>query len=287
MLVVMTQQTVALLQEAVWQYYARNGRTDLPWRQSEADGSLDPYKILVSEVMLQQTQVPRVIPKFTQFLQLFPDVAHLAQAPLSDVLKAWSGLGYNRRAKFLWEAARTVMREYDGQLPASHEELIKLPGIGANTAGAILVYAYNQPEVFIETNIRTVFIYHFFADQKQVTDKELSVLVAETLPSDDPRNWYWALMDYGTFLKQSAGNASRQSKHFVRQSRFEGSRRQIRGKVLKLLATQQATKAQLVAQIADERLMGVLEDLQNEGFIVQNGTAFTLREMCDIINERL
>lgn len=273
----MEEHEISLFQETVWQHYAANGRHDLPWRQPEADGSFDPYKIFVSEMMLQQTQVPRVAPKYRQFLQAFPDVVSLSQASLGDVLRVWSGLGYNRRAKFLWEAARTAVREYDGKLPKTREQLVRLPGIGPNTAGAILAYAFNRPEIFIETNIRTVFIHHFFAEAEGVPDKDIKTVVAATMPDENNyREWYWALMDYGTHVKQTAGNASQRSKHFTRQSKFEGSRRQIRGKVLRLLAERPHSKPQLVKQMPDERLLAVVDDLQKEGFIAEVNGVFTL-----------
>ena len=263
-------------QSVVWSYYREYGRHDLPWRQPEPDGSFDPYKILVSEVMLQQTQVPRVIPKYHEFLKHFPTLTSLAAAPLSDVLRIWSGLGYNRRAKFLWECARRVEAEHGGRLPETSAELVKLPGIGPNTAGAVLAYAYNQAVVFIETNIRTVFIHHFFADQRSIDDRHILDLVAQTLP-DQPRQWYWSLMDYGTHLKQTVGNLNALSKHYTRQSRFEGSRRQTRGQVLRLLSGRPLSLAELAAHIADPRLPGVLQDLTAEGFIAKNRTNYALK----------
>lgn len=267
---------ITIFQKTVLDYYQKQGRHDLPWRQPETDGHFDPYKIMVSEIMLQQTQVPRVIPKFLAFTQRFGTVASLAQAPLSEVLKLWSGLGYNRRAKFLWQAARQIADEHAGELPSSKPVLITLPGIGVNTAGAITVYAHDRPEVFIETNIRTVFIHHFCADRQDVSDKQIAELVAAALPANDYRTWYWALMDYGTYLKQSVGNVSRQSKTFVKQSRFQGSKRQIRGQVLRLLGEGSHTKAQLVKHIADERLDAVLQDLTSEGLITRSGSAYSL-----------
>lgn len=253
--------------KVVWEYYQAQGRHDLPWRQPETDGTFDPYKILVSEIMLQQTQVGRVIPKFQEFLEKFPSFTALANAPLGEVLKSWNGLGYNRRAKFLWQAASMVMQEYDGRLPEQLDQLVKLPGVGQNTAGAILAYAYNTPVVFIETNIRTVFIHHFFSTVNEVTDKEIIALVAKTLP-DNPRGWYWALMDYGSHLKQTVGNLNQQSRQYTKQSAFHGSRRQIRGKVLRLLAEGGYTRQQLARDIPDDRLPDVLADLTKEGLIV-------------------
>lgn len=291
-------------QKTVWDYYQTKGRHDLPWRQPEQNGTFDPYKIIVSEVMLQQTQVSRVIPKFLSFIAAFPTVQTLSAAPLSEVLKAWSGLGYNRRAKFLWQAASVVVHEFCGQFPKTKEELTRLPGIGTNTAGAVLVYAYNQPEVFIETNIRTVFIHHFFKDRENVSDKEMYELVRLSLPNQEPeraarerihfdpgamrkprqrlshyRLWYWALMDYGTYLKQTVGNATRRSVHYAKQSRFEGSKRQIRGRILRLLGEVPQTKDMLKKSIADDRVDAVLEELVLEGFIEQQYGLLKLRDL--------
>lgn len=263
--------------ETVWQYYKNHGRHDLPWRLPEADGRFDPYKILVSEIMLQQTQVGRVIPKYQQFLEQFPSFEALAAAPLDAVLRVWNGLGYNRRAKFLRACAQQVVAERGGELPSTSAQLVKLPGIGPNTAGAILAYALNQPVVFIETNIRTVYIHHFFADQQSISDRLILDLVTQTVP-DNAREWYWALMDYGTFLKQTVGNLNTLSKHYSKQSRFVGSKRQIRGQVLRLLAARPQTANELQNAIPDERLPVVLAELTTEGFIVQSGMAYQLSQ---------
>ncbi len=265
----------AMFGQMVWQYYQAHGRHDLPWRLGDASGVLDPYKVLVSELMLQQTQVARVASKFVSFVQQFPTLASLAAAPLAEVLVAWSGLGYNRRAKFLWQAAAAVARDHGGRLPETLGELVKLPGVGPNTAGAVLAYAYNKPAVFVETNIRTVFLYHFFAGQEQVSDKAVADMVARTLP-DNARQWYWALMDYGTHLKQTQGNLNMLSKHYTKQSAFEGSRRQVRGQILRELGAGQQTLQGLKAVIADERLSQVLDDLLREGLIDIRGGYYKL-----------
>jgi len=265
------QGQIDTFQNTVLTFYRQHGRYDLPWRQPEPDGSFDPYKILVSEIMLQQTQVPRVLIKFKEFTQLFPSFEVVAGAPLADVLKAWSGLGYNRRAKFLWQTAQTVTRNYNGQLPRTSAELVALPGIGPNTAGALLAYAFNIPAVYIETNVRTVFIYHFFADREGVSDRDILELVARTLP-DDARTWYWALMDYGTHLKQTMGNLNKLSKHYSVQSKFVGSKRQLRGEVLRQLTSGPKTATELLEVLADERAQLVLDDLANEGMIARAGS---------------
>lgn len=255
--------------ETLYGYYRQYGRHDLPWRLPEADGSFDPYKILVSEIMLQQTQVPRVIPKYHEFLTRFPSFDPLADASLGDVLIAWQGLGYNRRAKFLWQAAQIVVREFGVTLPRDQLMLQKLPGIGHNTAGAILAYVYNEPAVFIETNIRTVYIHHFFHDQTGVTDQDILDLVEETLDHANPREFYWALMDYGAYLKQTVGNLSRASKAYSKQSKFHGSLRQLRGKVLRQLAGGRQPEAVLLELLDDERAVDALDQLLEEGLIMK------------------
>jgi A/G-specific adenine glycosylase len=273
----MKPDTITSFQQTVTSYHTEHGRHDLPWRLPDRDGSFDPYKITVSELMLQQTQVARVIPKYLAFLEAFPTVQALASAPLSEVLTLWSGLGYNRRAKFLWSTAQAVVDMFNGTFPQTKAELVTLAGIGPNTAGAILAYAYNQPVVFIETNIRTVFIHHFFADQTHIPDTALLPLVTDTLPHNEARNWYWALMDYGTHLKQTLGNLSRASAAYAKQSTFQGSRRQIRGQVLRLLTGGAHPATALTAAITDERLASVLEDLTREGLIENNGGLYRLR----------
>jgi A/G-specific adenine glycosylase len=271
----MIDTQVQLFQETVLNYYRQHGRHDLPWRVPLSDGTFDPYGILVSEIMLQQTQVPRVIPKFTAFTAQFSTIQALAAASLGEVLKAWSGLGYNRRAKFLWQAAGIVCSDYGGILPNTQQALVALPGIGTNTAGALLAYVYDKPAVFIETNIRTVFIRHFFTDQQVIHDRDIADIVAHTVP-DNPREWYWALMDYGTHLKQTAGNLSRNSAHYAKQSAFSGSTRQIRGKVIKLLGEGGKTAKQLAQAIVDERLQNVLAALTKEGMITKTGGRYSL-----------
>jgi len=260
--------------EALWGYYATAARTTLPWRQPEPDGSFDPYKIMVSELMLQQTQVARVIPKYEMFLHLFPMADALATADLGEVLRAWQGLGYNRRAKFLWQAAGAVRER--GSFPNTPEDLVKLPGIGTNTAGAILAYAYSQPVVFVETNIRTVYLHHFFHDQEGVSDVQIKDLITQTLDCEHPREFYWALMDYGSHLKATIGNPNKASKHYAKQSRFEGSRRQVRGQIIRLLGARSYSAQALHAAIADERSVAIVAELVKEGMVRQTNDMYSL-----------
>jgi len=256
--------------------YFETHRRDLPWRRPEPDGSYDAYKIMVSEIMLQQTQVSRVIPKYDEFLDVFPNVLSLAEANLGDVLKLWSGLGYNRRAKYLHSAAKQIVKRHNGTIPETLNTLTCLPGIGYNTAAAICVYAYDQPQIFIETNIRTVYIHHFFKHAHDVADKDIRPLVASTLHGQDPREFYWALMDYGTYIKSTEGNVNVKSKHYIKQSTFHGSRRQIRGQILKLLMDGPKKRSELLEKISDVRTEDVLHELENEQLIIRTKSSYTL-----------
>lgn len=258
--------------EHVWAYYAHNARV-LPWRQLDHKGTLDSYHVLVSEIMLQQTQVSRVQSKYVAFLEKFPSIESLAAAPLGDVVRMWQGLGYNRRAKLLWQSTQMICAEYSGVIPQAVNELVRLPGIGKNTAAALCCYAFNMPEPFIETNIRTVYIHHFFPDVAQVSDAEIWPIIQDTWDTEHPREWGWALMDYGSHLKATIGNAGQRSVHHIKQSVFEGSRRQLRGWVLRQLSKNQCSGAELYEMKKDDRLTNVLESLEKEGFItLQDGS---------------
>lgn len=258
--------------KTVWNYYKEHGRNQLPWRQTR-----DPYKILVSEIMLQQTQVERVIPFYTNFLKQFPTTDALARATTSEVLKAWQGLGYNRRALNLKRAAEQIVKDCGCTFPAVYSELVELPGVGKATAGDIMAFAYNKPAVVIETNIRTVFIHHFFADRNDVTDKEIAELIERTLDTDNPRDWYYALMDYGTHLKKTLGNNINMSKHYKKQSKFKGSNREVRSKILKLVLDKPRTKAEILklldtpAPLIEKNLIAIIK----EGMLRKKGAKYT------------
>ena len=251
----------------VWAHDRRHYRS-LPWRETN-----DPYAILVSEVMLQQTQVTRVGNYYGRFLARFPDPDSLAAAPLGAVLELWSGLGYNRRALALQRAAGAVAREHGGVIPADRDALLRLPGVGPATAGALLAFAFARPAVFIETNIRRVFLHQYFPAATTVPDAALLPLVARTLDRRQPRRWYYALMDWGAALgQQRAGNPNRRSAHYSRQSPFAGSRRELRGRVLRLLAERRClTFAELQDRCADDRLAAVVAELAAEQFLTRSG----------------
>lgn len=267
---------------------------DLPWRRTR-----DPYRIWLSEVMLQQTQVVRVEQKMPAWLQRFPSVEALAEAPAADVLQAWQGMGYNRRALALHAAAQAVVQEHGGTFPQDTASLVALPGIGPATAQGIRAFAYDLPGVYLETNVRTVFLHHFFPDMEGVSDKELLPLVQASCPGpqapyaapqdaqDTPRSWYYALLDYGAYLKKQLPNPSRRSRLYARQSKFEGSRRQKRAALVRLLLDARGedeglSAVELCARLSEQELAAgregvpqelcdsILADLQREGFCVQN-----------------
>lgn len=242
------------------------GRTlfrNMPWRADTR-----PYYILVSELMLQQTQVERVIPKFEAFITRFPDIKALAAASLSDVLELWSGLGYNRRAKYLHDSAKKIMTDYQGIFPDSNDGLRALPGVGPGTAGAIAVYAFNQPRAFIETNIRTVYFHHFFSDAESVTDSELFPFLEATVDRDHPREFYWALMDYGSWLKRQGTGCIMKSRHYKKQPALRGSIREVRGQIIRALTSGDALKLELRATCSDdERFTPALTSLIADGLV--------------------
>lgn len=271
-----SESAIREFQNRIWHYYYRN-RREMPWRLP-VNGIFDPYRILVSEIMLQQTQVARVIPKYEAFIKQFPDLQSLASAPLADVLITWSGLGYNRRAKYLHRSAQHIVADLNGEFPNSVASLGGLPGIGINTAGAIAAYAYNQPVVFVETNIRSVIIMYFFQDATDVTDKEITVVASAVLDHSNPREWYWALMDYGAHLKSTAGNHARRAKIYAKQSKFEGSVRQVRGKVLQVLRSGPLDLADIQKDITDDRLLSVLESLVIEELIQLDKNTYRLAQ---------
>jgi A/G-specific adenine glycosylase len=246
-------------------YFNQFGRT-FSWRTTT-----DPYQIMVSEIMLQQTQTNRVEGKFEEFIGQFSDFESLAQASVTDVITAWQGLGYNSRALRLQESAKKVVSEFGGILPDDPHVLVTFPGIGPNTAGSICAFAFNAPTVFIETNIRSVFIHFFFHDQQDVKDSDLVPLIAQTLDHANSRLWYYALMDYGVALKKLYPNPSRKSAHHTIQSRFEGSDRQVRGMILRILIKEGKVLQESFYSLIDrqeQKVASILEGLQKDGFIV-------------------
>jgi A/G-specific adenine glycosylase len=269
----LSPEDIRTFQAGVYTYYEQNGR-DLPWRKTK-----NPYNIFVSEIMLQQTQVERVIEKYERFISIFPDFPTLADASLKDILLAWQGLGYNRRALMLKQAARTIMAEYKGEIPSRVEDLVKLSGLGRTTASSILAFAFNQPVVFIETNIRRVYIHHFFEGQENINDRDIIPLVEATLDTSNPAVWYHALMDYGAMLKKKVTNPNRRSVHYKRQPPFENSDRQIRGAILRILLEKSPISCDEILEILGvnkTRCENILLQLKKEKLVKQRKGKYSI-----------
>ncbi|MDO8624433.1 MAG: A/G-specific adenine glycosylase [bacterium] len=270
----------------------------MPWRKTR-----DPYKVLVSEVMLQQTQVERVKPFYKKFLRKFPNVKALAGVSLSEVLKSWQGLGYNRRAKLLHYAAKQwneiPFSSYRTDLVLREKELVpaleRLSGVGPYTARAVATFAYNQDCIFIETNIRTAILHHFFQSRtrkgmiyhtfsytqnQKVSDAEIAKILERALPKGRAREWYSALMDYGAYLKQSGVKLNQKSKHYSKQSKFAGSNREARGAILRELAKgkpcQGVALTCLLGPARRAQMRAALRALLSEHLIQKRGRVFTL-----------
>lgn len=262
-------------------FYKENKRASLPWRKNK-----NPYHILLSEIMLQQTQVSRVLIKYKEFLKKFPTVQSLASAPLRDVLTLWQGLGYNRRAKFLHQASQIIAKANKKDF-MSYEFWNSLPGVGQSTTGAVLVFTQDKPIVFIETNIRAVLLHHFFKDKKKVDDKQIREVLEKLLsllPADfGPRDFYYAMYDYGTHLKTTLGkfkkDLHKKSKHYNKQSKFVGSRRQLRAFILKTFLDMKGklkssileqkvlkTRPASLADFEPKDVKTLISQLKNEGF---------------------
>lgn len=270
----LTPRVIEAFRQAIYERYDATPRP-MPWRETR-----DPYHILVSEVMLQQTQVERVKNKYASFLDTFPTLADLAAAPLEQVLRTWQGLGYNRRAIALKRCAEEIISRYNGRFPETISELETLPGIGPYTARAVGAFAFGVAEALIETNIRTVFIHYFFQGTDKIHDRQIMPLVAATLDHDNPREWYYALMDYGMLLKQLHPNPNRRSSHHVRQSPFRGSNRELRSRILRVILEQPGITARHLADLlsADEAVVAMnLGALLREGFTEQRGEGFVVK----------
>ena len=267
----LSPQILTSFRELIHAYYRANPRP-MPWRETG-----DPYRILVSEIMLQQTQVERVRVKYAEFLTAFPTVCELAAAPLLEVLQIWQGLGYNRRAMYLKRCSEEIVNHCAGHFPRTVDELQSLPGIGPYTARAVAAFAFGVAEPLIETNIRSIFLHFFFHGSENVCDNEIMPLVASTLDRENPREWYYALMDYGVMLKQKHSNPGRRSRHHTQQSRFEGSNRQLRSMMLREVMRQpHITLKELIDVLPAERetVQRNLEAMQREGFLAKRGRGY-------------
>jgi A/G-specific adenine glycosylase len=241
-------------------YYKKMGRHDLPWRKG-----ITSYKILISEIMLQQTQVARVLVKYKEWMKKYPTLSSLSCANLTDILKLWQGLGYQRRAKALFEISKGFKK-----IPKSYEELLKLPGIGPYTASAICAFAYNTfPPHLVETNIRTVLIEEFHAKENKIKDEALYMDLKrleknKKVQALGARDWYYALMDYGAYLKTQKVSHNTMSSQYAKQTPYKGSLRELRAKTLFAIAHRESLPI-------DGRLEVVTNQLLTEGYIVKSG----------------
>lgn len=259
-----TEQKIKKFSQEVWNQYRRN-RRDFPWRRTH-----DPYRIFISEIMLQQTQTSRVEQKYVSFVKQFPNFHALASSPLRTILKAWQGLGYNRRALLLQKAARVVVRDYGGKLPCDTRILKKLPGVGQSTAGAVVAFAFGISTPFIETNIRRAFIHYFFPRRKLVRDAEILPILEETLRGKNSREWHYALMDYGALLGKAGPNPNVRSAHYAKQTPFKGSDRELRGRIIRMVIEKKRLGPRTLAQKFGEnisRIRRILSELKKEGFL--------------------
>jgi A/G-specific adenine glycosylase len=261
----------------IYSFYEKEGRS-FPWRKR-----LDPWGILVSEVMLQQTQTERVVPYWERWMEKWPRPGDLRRASLQEVLKEWSGLGYNRRGRYLRECAGIIAGEYGGRLPDTAAELEKLPGIGAYTAGAVSCFAWNRPEVFIETNIRAVMIHFFFGDRAGIRDSEILPLLEKHLDRENPRNWYWALMDYGAALKRLTPNPGRRGAAYSRQSGFRGSFRELRGSLIRALVSGGPAALGELGRLPEigrdeKEIYRALQALEKESMVAEEAGIYRIRE---------
>jgi A/G-specific adenine glycosylase len=261
-----SRQRTQALQERLLGWYRENGR-DLPWRLTT-----DPYAVLVSEVMLQQTQVPRVVPYYEEWLRVWPDLDSLAAAPLTDVLRRWQGLGYNNRAVRLQACATGAVAAAGrgrAELPRSLEGLRSLPGIGPYTARAVLVFAHNDDLAAVDANVRRV-LTHELELPESLTEKELQAVADAVLPRGRSRDWHNALMDYGSLVLTSrfTGIASQST-----QGTFEGSRRQKRARMLRcLLDHGPQSRAELATglRLPDGEVAGLVELLRRDGLVQES-----------------
>jgi A/G-specific adenine glycosylase len=214
-------------------------------------------------------------------MEKWPSPEALSRASLEEVLKEWSGLGYNRRGKHLKECSCAIVSDFAGKVPRAPEDLVKLPGIGPYTAGAVACFAYNRPSVFIETNIRVVMLHFFFNGREGVTDREILPVIEETLDRKTPRKWYWALMDYGAALKKLKTNPNRMSAHYSKQSAFEGSFRQIRGSLVRALVSRGPSTAEelrggMDVPAREDDFYKALGALQKESIVAEDGGRYRI-----------
>ena len=263
---------IVAFQSQLLKWYKKYKRDELPWRFTSRH-PVSAYEILVSEIMLQQTQVPRVLDKFPKFIRTFPTVGHLARAPLDTVLREWQGMGYNRRALYLKTCAQETMKRFNGTIPSDSLVLKTLPGIGPYTAGAVSCFAFNAPVVFLDTNIRKFFIHYFFADkniQQKISDAEILPIAERLLYKKNPRVWNYALMDYGALVLSGKRDLLSRAKNYHKQSPFLGSNRFFRSQVVQYLLTHKKAGFDELQRASPRDISPILDSLSNEGLVEKN-----------------
>jgi len=267
----LSESNIHKLQQMIFSWWDIN-RRDLPWRHTH-----DPYKIFVSEVMLQQTQVSRVTPKYESFLTMFPDVGALACATPADILKEWKGMGYNRRALFLQKAARMVVNEFSGIFPDNEKDLRNLPGLGIYTARAVLVFAYKQDIAMVDTNIRQIITHYFFEDAIQ-KESVIQEVATQILPTGKSWEWHQALMDFGALALRRIPDKQRSSKPFKETDRY------VRGRIVDVLRESAYDHWQLIKQMSDitgrsnEDIGNILQKLLKDELITCKKDIYSLPE---------
>ncbi len=262
-----------VFRQLIWDYYREAGRS-FPWRERH-----DAYGVLVSEMMLQQTQTQRVLPKYEAWMETFPTWEALADAAFLDVAVAWQGLGYNRRAKALHQIAKQVV---ESGFPQDEAGIRALPQVGPSTTAAIGAFCHGSKQLYLETNVRRVLLYFFFEGVPEVRDKELYALLEDLIADEDnPREWYYALMDYGVLLAAHVANPNRRSRHYAKQSKFEGSLRQLRGLLLRICAEEGAKSYDELVEHIDrstEDIDAALDALCKEGMLVERENAYEIAD---------
>ncbi len=251
------REKIGYLREKVFAFYREN-RRKLPWRETT-----DRYAVLVSEMMLQQTQAERVKRKYLEWLERFPDIRSLADASLKEVLSYWSGLGYNARGQRLHRCAKIIVSDYGAQVPSSPEELIRLPGIGAYTSRSIPIFADNLAIATVDTNIRRIYI-HELGLPENIGARELLEIAEAVLPEGKSRDWHNALMDYGALCLTGRKTGIRP---LSRQSKFEGSRRWYRGRIIKELVRVEHMQLEELTDRYGEAVADILAELEAEGLV--------------------
>ena len=251
------REKIERLREKVFAFYRGNKRR-LPWRETT-----DRYAVLVSEIMLQQTQAERVVRKYLEWLRRFPDTRSLAGASLKEVLTYWSGLGYNARGQRLHRCAKIIVSDYAAQVPSSPEELICLPGIGVYTSRSIPIFADNRDIATVDTNIRRIYI-HELGLTENIGAGELLNLAEAVLPHGKSRDWHNALMDYGALCLTGKKTGIRP---LTSQSKFEGSRRWYRGKIVKDLVRAEEMQLQELTERYGDKVGDILAELEKDGLV--------------------